>query len=63
LASRVSQQTPLPASLPGRLAFTTIRTPIIKLPNVLLQVLPEGQSGKSGDECVGLNMARPQQPS
>ena len=22
-----------------------------------------GQSGKSGDECVGLNMARPQQPS
>ena len=58
---------PLPACLPGRLAFTTITT-IIKLPNVPLHVLPEGQSGKgqsgkSGDESVGLNMARPQRPS
>jgi hypothetical protein len=52
----------LPACLPGRLAFTTITT-IITLPNVQLHVLPEGQSGKSGDESVGLNMARPQQPS
>jgi hypothetical protein len=58
----------LPASLPGRLTFTTI-TPIITLPkvDVLLEgkvdVLLEGQSGKSGDESVGLNMSRPQQPS
>jgi hypothetical protein len=48
----------LPASLPGRLAFTITRL-IIKLPNVQLHVLPQGQSGKSGDESVGLNIARP----
>jgi hypothetical protein len=50
----------LRASLPGRLGFTTT-TPILTLPNV--GVLPEGKWGKSGDESVGLNMARPQQPS